>query len=130
MKTFRSPRTIHQPLASYSHQIEIRGSQRWLLLSGQIGMDKNGELPSDPTEQFKLALTNISHNLRAANMQIGDLVKLTMYLVGDIDSELRREVLSSWLNGHKPTMTLLYVAALASPEIKLELEAFASSDDD
>ncbi|MEA3439747.1 MAG: RidA family protein [Chloroflexota bacterium] len=128
MKTFRNPTTIHQPLASYTHQIEIQGAQRWLVLSGQIGMDKYGELPSDPIEQFKLALTNIYHNLEAANMEIGDLVKLSIYLVGDIDSELRREVLSNWLYGHKPSMTLLYVAALASSEIKVELEALACAD--
>ncbi len=130
MKTFRNPTTMHQPLASYTHQVEINGSQRWLVLSGQIGMDKNGTLPSDPIEQFKLALTNIEHNLKAANMEMDDLIKLTIYLVGDIDSELRRNVLSSWLNGHKPSMTLLYVAALASSEIKVELDALACADDE
>lgn len=63
-------------------------------------------------------------------MGIVDLVKLTIYLAADMDSEKRRELLSSWLNGHRPTMTLLYVAALASPDIKVEIEALASAESD
>ena len=128
MKIFRNPETIHRTLAAYIHQVELRGSLRWLVLSGQVGMDKDGKLPDDPIEQFKIALNNINLNLKAADMAIGDLVKLTMYLVGDIDTEQRREALSVWLDGHVPAMTLLYVAALASPAIKVEIEALACAD--
>lgn len=127
MKISRNPETIHPPLASYSHQIELQGSQRLLVVSGQIGMDRNGTLPIDPIEQFALALANIEHNLTAANMQITDLVKLTIYLAADMDPDQRRAMLSAWLAGHKPTMTLIYVVALATPEIKVELEALASA---
>lgn len=125
MKINRNPTAIHPPLAAYSHQIELQGKQRWLVMSGQIGMEKDGALPTDPIEQFKAALTNIDHNLRAADMQIADLVKLTIYLITEVDPEGRRALLSSWLDGNKPTMTLLYVAALASPDIKVEIEALA-----
>ena len=128
MKTFRNPIAVHPPLASYAHQCEVVGPQRWLVLSGQVGIDKDGRLPSDPIKQFKLALINIDGNLQAANMQKSDLVKLTMYLVGQVDPGLRREVLSSWLAGHEPTMTLLFVAALAGPDIKVEIEALACAD--
>ena len=130
MKINRNPTAIHPPLAAYSHQIELGGKQRWLVMSGQIGLEKDGTLPADLTEQFKLALANIDHNLRAADMGIVDLVKLTIYLAADMDPEKRRELLSSWLNGHRPTMTLLYVAALASPDIKVEIEALASAESD
>lgn len=40
MKQSRNPKTIHPPLAAYTHQIEITGAQRWLMLSGQVGMQK------------------------------------------------------------------------------------------
>lgn len=128
MKIFRNPETIHRTLAAYTHQVELRGSLRWLVFSGQVGMDKDGKLPDDPIEQFKFALNNINLNLKAADMDIGDLVKLTFYLVGDFDTEQRREALSSWLDGHVPAMTLLYVAALACPAIKVEIEALACAD--
>jgi 2-iminobutanoate/2-iminopropanoate deaminase len=107
MKVKRNPNQVHPPLASYSHQIEISGNQRWLMLSGQVGIDKDGELLPDPIDQFKQALSNIELNLKAADMQINDLVKLMMYFTVKIDPNLRRKVLSSWLKDHQPAMTLL-----------------------
>lgn len=125
MKINRNPTAVHPPLATYSHQIELGGNQRWLVMSGQIGMEKDGTLPSDPIKQFRVALANIDRNLRAADMGISDLVKLTIYLADEMDAERRRALLGSWLAGHKPTMTLLYVASLASPDFKVEIEALA-----
>ena len=125
MKHFHNPATVHQPLAAYSHQIEIEEPKRWLVLSGQVGMQSNGSLPDDPIGQFRLALENIHKNLRAAGMDIQHLVKLTFYLVGEIDTAKRREVLSGWLGEHAPCSTLLYVAALATPGIKVEIDAWA-----
>jgi enamine deaminase RidA (YjgF/YER057c/UK114 family) len=125
MKAYRNPGTVHPPLAGYTHQIEISGPQRWLVISGQIGMQADGALPDDPLEQFEIALDNISRNLQAAGMEIPDLVKLTIYLVGPVDTVRRREALSRWLQGHQPCMTLIYVAGLATPNIKVEIEAWA-----
>jgi enamine deaminase RidA (YjgF/YER057c/UK114 family) len=129
MKTFRNPSKVHPPLASYAHQVEINAPQRWLILSGQVGMKVDGTLPADPIEQMETALANIKHNLKEANMEIQDLVKLTAYLVGEFNSQERREVVSSWLNGHNPCMTLIYVPSLASPDIKIEIEAIACVDE-
>ena len=125
MKRIRNPGTIHPPLAAYSHQIEVTEVKRWLVLSGQIGMHADGTLPDDPIEQFKVALENIHKNLQAAGMDIQDVVKLTIYLAGEIDATQRREVMAKWLGEHAPCSTLLYVAALATPNIKVEIDAWA-----
>ncbi len=126
MKEFRNPQDIHQPVGSYSHQIEIKGNERLLIISGQVGMRENGTVPEDPLEQIDIAFENILRNLRAANMDVNDLIKITYYLVGDIDTAKRRELILSKLQGHKPCSTLLYVAALASPMYKVEIDAWAS----
>ncbi|MEA4907153.1 MAG: RidA family protein [Anaerolineaceae bacterium] len=128
MKTFRYPETIHSPLAAYAHQVEISGAQRWLLLSGQVGMQPDGVLPDDPAAQFEAALDNVHQNLQAAGMEMQDIVKLTLFLVEPIDPGRRGEILSARLPGHRPCMTLLYVAALANPRIKVEIEAMACAD--
>jgi len=125
MKQLRNPETVHQPLAAYTHQIEITEPKRWLVLSGQVGMRPDGTLPDDPIEQIRVALANIQKNLGAAGMEIRDLVKITVYLVGEIDTAKRREVMAEWLGEHKPCSTLLYVAALASPALKVEIDAWA-----
>jgi len=129
MKEFRNPQNVHQPLGFYSHQVEISGNERMLVLSGQVGMRADGTVPDDPIEQIDVALENIFHNLEAAGMGAKDIVKLTYYLVGDIDTAKRRELVSSKLQGHKPCSTLLYVAALASPVYKVEIDALASRAD-
>jgi 2-iminobutanoate/2-iminopropanoate deaminase len=125
MKRFHNPETVHQPLAAYAHQIEIREPKRWLVLSGQIGMRPDGTLPDDPIEQIRMVLENVRKNLEAAGMGIQDLVKVTFYLVGEIDTAKRREVMAEWLGGHTPCSTLLYVAALATPTLKVEVDAWA-----
>jgi len=89
-------------------------------------MRKDGTVPEDPFEQIDLAFENILSNLRAADMDVRDLIKITYYLVGEIDTARRREVVLSKLQGHQPCSTLLYVAALASPVFRVEIEAWAS----
>ena len=126
MKEFRNPKDIHEPVGSYSHQIEIRDNERLLVISGQVGMRPDGTVPEDSIEQIDIAFENILRNLRAANMDVHDLVKVNYYLVGEIDTARRREVILSKLQGHQPCSTLVYVAALASPAFKVEIEAWAS----
>jgi len=126
MKEFRNPQNVHKPLGSYSHQIEITGNERMLILSGQVGMREDGSVPEDPLEQIDVALENIFRNLRAANMDVKDIVKLTYYLVGEIDTAKRRELVASKLQGHQPCSTLMYVAALATPVYRVEIDAWAS----
>ena len=126
MKEFRNPQNIHTPLGQYSHQIEITGNERMLVLSGQVGMREDGSVPEDALEQIEVAFENIFRNLQAANMDVKDIVKLTYYLVGEIDTTKRRELTASKLQGHQPCSTLLYVAALAAPIYKVEIDAWAS----
>ena len=126
MKKFRNPQDVHEPLGAYSHQIEIRGNERMLLLSGQVGMKQNGTIPDDPYEQIEVAFENIFRNLQAAGMDVKDIIKITYYLVGELDTAKRREVVLSKLQGHQPCSTLLYVAGLASPAFRVEIDVWAS----
>lgn len=129
MKEFRNPENVHPPLGSYSHQIEIRGNERMLVLSGQVGMRQDGTVPEDPIEQMDVAFENIIRNLQTANMGVKDIIKLTYYLVGEIDTAKRRELVASKMEGHAPCNTLLYVASLVSPIYKVEIDAWASRAD-
>lgn len=129
MKEYRNPQDVHQPLGSYSHQIEIWGNERMLVLSGQVGMREDGTIPDDPFEQIDIAFENVLRNLRSANMNIKDIIKLTYYFVGEIDTAKRREIVLSKLQGHQPCSTVVYVAALASPMFRVEIDAWASRAD-
>jgi 2-iminobutanoate/2-iminopropanoate deaminase len=126
MKQVRNPDDVHPPMAAYAHQIELSSDERLLVLSGQLGARRDGWLPDDPVDQLDLALDNIERNLAAAGMTTADLVKLTFYVVGEMDPERRREVFERRLGAHTPCMTLVVVAGLATPELKVEVDAWAS----
>jgi 2-iminobutanoate/2-iminopropanoate deaminase len=126
VKEHRNPSSVHAPLAAYAHQIEVRGEPRLLVMSGQVGMTPAGAVPEDAGEQLDLALENVLRNLEAAEMRAADLVKLTLYLTETVDADRRRAILDARLRGHTPCMTLVYVAGLASPRLKVEVDAWAS----
>jgi len=126
MKTHRNPANVHAPMAAYTHQIEVQEPMRWLVLSGQLGMMEDGTVPDDPVRQLDVAFDNVVRNLQAAGMEIEDLVKLTIYLVGEFDVQQRRAVISSYLKEPYPCVTLLMIAALATPIYKVEIEAWAA----
>jgi enamine deaminase RidA (YjgF/YER057c/UK114 family) len=126
MKQARNPETIHAPLGRYVHQIEVSGEGRMLFLAGQVGMRPDGSVPADAVEQLGVALENVVRNLEAGGFASTDLVKLTTYVVGEMDAAGRRAQLDRVLGSHVPTSTLVYVAALASPDYKVEVDAWAT----
>lgn len=128
MKKSRNPETVHKPVAPYVHQIEVTGPNKWLTLSGQLGMEIDGMVPEDPLEQLQLALDNIRRNLVAANMNVEDLTRMVFYLVGDFNADKRRKIIGDFLGEHLPCTTMIYVVALAAPVFKVEVDAWACKE--
>ena len=126
MKQPRNPDTIHAPLGRYVHQIKVTGEARMLFLAGQVGIRPDGSRPEDPVEQLGVALENVLANLQAAGFEPTDLVKITTYVVGEMDPAGRRAQLDRLLGAHVPTSTLVFVAALAAPAYKVEVDAWAT----
>jgi 2-iminobutanoate/2-iminopropanoate deaminase len=125
MKAARNPDSVHAPVGRYVHQIEVSGESRMLFLSGQVGMEADGTVPGDPVAQLGVALQNVLRNLEAAGFELTDLVKLTTYVVGEVDPAGRRAELDRLLGDHVTTSTLVIVAALASPVYRIEVDAWA-----
>lgn len=130
MKTRRNPTSVHEPLGPYVHQVESVGEGRLLAVAGQIGMTPDGNVPQAPGEQLEIALENVLANLSAAQMSPPDIIKLTIFLTEEIPPDERRRLLTAALGDAVPAMTLVYVAALAAPMLKAEVEVFASAPSD
>ncbi|NJD29493.1 MAG: RidA family protein [Chloroflexi bacterium] len=128
MKHPRNPETIHPPVGRYVHSIEVSGESRLLFIAGQVGKDRDGNVPADTLEQFELALRNVVANLEAAGFEPTDLVKITTYVVGELPSVGRREAIDRVLGSHVTTSTLLFISALAAPEYKIEIDAWAARE--
>lgn len=121
----RNPNSVHEPVGPYVHQIEISGETKLLNLSGQIGMDLEKNIPETVEEQFKLALKNIELNLKEAGIPKNNITKLVLYFVDELDSSVRSSILLDFFGEFLPCCTLIYVKALASPKIKVEIDAWA-----
>jgi enamine deaminase RidA (YjgF/YER057c/UK114 family) len=123
----RNPESLHAPLGQYVHQVELDGESRLLAIAGQVGMTPDGTIPTAELDQLREALRNVERNAEAAGMTLRDVVKLTIYAVGELDRDGRGGVLTEAFGADRPAMTLVYVAALAAPPLKVELDAWASS---
>ena len=127
MNTSLDPDTVAPPLGSYSHTIKVPADAEWLVISGQVGINKGGRLAKGAEKQSEQCFRNILACLKANGMTKHDLVKITVYItdsryVGDFRAA-RDKVLGT---DHKPTSTLLVIDGLASPDMLVEIEAWAA----
>ena len=127
MLTPRNPGTVHQPASRYSHAMEVTGRQRWLHVSGQIGVRPDGSVCEGVEAQLEQAWHNIFALLADAGMSKDDLVKVTVFLTDKAYVQAYREVRDRMLGGPVPASTLLIVAGLASPDFLVEIEAVAAA---
>jgi 2-iminobutanoate/2-iminopropanoate deaminase len=121
------PDDVAGPFGSYAHGVEIDGRARWLFGAGQVGVDADGNLGADVTEQAQLVWQNISRVLASAAMRIPDIVQLTMYLVDRGDRAEARRVRDEALGDHRPASTLLFVSGLSDPAWRIEIDFVAAS---
>lgn len=76
-------------------------------------------------EQAKHVFTKIRHCVEAAGAKMDDVVKLVIYVTNMKDNKEIWRARQEFFSGDFPTSTLVQVAALASPQILLEIEAVA-----
>ena len=118
---------VHKPLGKYCHTTLVPASARWLVVSGQVGIDKNGKLATKFRKQAEQCFRNILACLRENRMRKGDLVKTTVYLTDSRfvdDYRLARSRVIGDVTLF--TSTLVIVDGLASPDILIEIEAWAA----
>ena len=70
----------NQPVSRYAEAMEVTGAQRWLFLSGQTPMRPDGTIPDDFRDQARQVWSNIQAQLRASDMTLDNLVKVTVFL--------------------------------------------------
>lgn len=112
-----------------NHGIEVRQGQRTLYLSGQTSTEADGSTrhAGDLVKQFAFAWSNLKDALIAADMNVGNIVRLNIYTT-DVDAFMAAadQIAPVWAeDGAQMCCTLLGVARLFDPDIKIELEATA-----
>ncbi len=120
-----NPRQIAPPFSRYSHAVEGTASDRWLYISGQVGVTPDGAMVKGGPAQIRQAIENLLRVLAAASMGPEDLVKINAIVVHQEDVAAYREIREELLGRAEPASTLI-VAALASPDWLFEIEAIAA----
>jgi len=124
---FINPDGLSKP-PGYTHVVIARPG-KIVYLSGQVANDRTGKVvSSDFRAQAEQVFANLKTALAAAGATFDDVVKINYY-VRNYTPELRtaiREVRDRYINKeHPPASTLVGVAALASDDYLLEVEAVA-----
>jgi reactive intermediate/imine deaminase len=77
-------------------------------------------------QQAEVILKKLSHILQAEGASLANVVKVTVFLTDMRERGEIAKVREQYFQGAYPASTLVQVAALASPNLKLEIEAVAT----
>ncbi|MBA2520163.1 MAG: RidA family protein, partial [Chloroflexia bacterium] len=91
----------------YAQAVEITSPSRLLFISGQIPVTTAGEVPATFAEQARLAWQNVGAQLRAADMTLDNLVKVTIYLADRQYALENRVVRQAVLGSRQVAMTVI-----------------------
>jgi 2-iminobutanoate/2-iminopropanoate deaminase len=119
-----NPTTVRAP-TGYSHSIEVKSPERWLVISGQVGVAPDGDVPSTGEGQIAQAFANLRNVLEANDMSVTNIVKTTVFLTDRSLLTSYRAARASVLGDHAPASTLLFISGLADPRFVVEIEAEA-----
>ena len=114
-------------------QLSVATGSKLVFLAGQVARDADGEPvgAGDLAAQVDQALRNVSTALAAAGATFADVAKLTVYVVdwspdkmAALGEGVGRAMAGAGVDPLKP-ITLIGVAALAEPDLLVEIEAVA-----
>jgi enamine deaminase RidA (YjgF/YER057c/UK114 family) len=112
---------------AYSQGALANGAQKLLFVSGQVGVDAQGNVPEGVGEQALLAIGNLNRVLEGAGMTSANIAKYTIYLTDESDMAAFVAAAGGTLPTPPPAATLLFVKALGAPNLKVEIEAIAAA---
>jgi enamine deaminase RidA (YjgF/YER057c/UK114 family) len=125
MATAMPNKAINSNELSYAQACLVERPSRMLFISGQVPADADGRVPKRFEDQCRLAWRNVEAQLKAANMALSDLVKVTVFLADReyraANAAVRKEVLGA----HTPALTII-ITGIYDEEWLLEIEAIAS----
>ena len=131
-KQYMNPAELGTP-RFYSHAVSVEDAAKLVYVSGQVSWDANGNVvgKGDMRAQTEQVFKNVAAALKAAGAGWSDVVKMNGYMVGMHGERIDayREVRSRFLKeGALPASTLVGVERLVDPELLLEVEVVAVTE--
>jgi len=95
-------------------------------VAGTTGYDyATMTMPSDVTSQSRNCFKTIEAALKEAGFAMADIVRATYYVTDVAEADAHFKVCGEFLGDIRPAATLLVVAGLLKPEMKIEIEVTA-----
>ena len=114
---------LAEPISHYTDAVR---AGELLFVSGCVPVDGEGRIvPGDVVAQTRQVFANIEAVLQAAGAGVGDVVKLTVFLVDIDDRPAVNTVRQAIFGDVRPASTLVEVSKLAVPGARIEIEAVA-----
>lgn len=124
-----NPAGLHDPVPfGYSHTVAVPADRELVLVSGQYASRPDGSVaPGDFADQVARTFENLGVALAAHGLGLTDVIQLRTYVVRPDRERLGvlGAAVAAGCGPLPPTQTVLGVAALAMPEILVEVEATA-----
>lgn len=112
---------LSEPISHYTDAVRFGDL---LFVSGVAPLDKTGRVTSDDVvEQATTVFENMEAILEASNATFDDVLKVTVFLTDVNDRTKVNPVRQRYFGNARPASTLIGVAKLALPEMKIEIEA-------
>ena len=109
--------------AGYSRAV-VEGD--FCFVAGTTGYDyATMTMPADVTSQSRNCFKTIAAALQEAGFALADIVRATYYITDVKDADAHFVVCGEVLGDIRPAATLLVVAGLLKPEMKIEIEVTA-----
>ena len=124
MNVIRNPIGRASP-ETYHHGVEVSGNARTLYIAGQVGISTDGSIPEGIEAQTRIVFANMKAVLDSADMSLADVVKTTVFLIDSKDRAGFTAARDQATGGLKNASTLVFVAGLALPDLRVEVEAIA-----
>ena len=100
--------------------------RRWAFVSGQIPQTADGTVPADFTAQARLAWANVESQLKAVDMTLTNIVKVTTFLSDRKYNIENRAVRAEVLRDLAPALTVI-IAGIFDEAWLLEIEVVAAA---
>ncbi|MBI2880892.1 MAG: RidA family protein [Candidatus Tectomicrobia bacterium] len=120
----KSPKVYEPPPNTWSQALRAGNH---VYIAGQTAMSPKGKLvgKGDPLAQARQVFKNIRGLVEKAGGTMNDVVKINVYVTDIRNADPVRRARGAFFKGDFPTSTLVCVAALASPDFLVEIEAVA-----
>lgn len=113
-------------MGAYSQAVELTGANRIVFVSGQIPVTAENTIPEGFEAQARQAWSNLIAQLRAADMTLDNLVKVTLFLSDREYIPEYRKVRQEVLNGRQIALTTI-VTGIFDEKWLLEIEGIAAA---